>query len=175
MPDVGVRPARPEDARAVAVVQASAWEAAYADLLPGGRLDLAAATETWRAAVEAPPTPAHRLLVAVERDAVVGLAALGPADDADLDPATAAELLVLAVAATASGRGHGSRLLNAAADTWRRGGASDAVAWLCPQDVALVRLLESAGWAADGSRRTLTTGHALVHQVRLRTDLREEA
>lgn len=172
MADVSVRPARPADAERIAHVQLSTWRTAYAALLPPEVLDtpLVQVAAVWLNAVEAPPTPDHRVLVAEERDELVGFAALTPAEDGD--PATA-ELATLLVEPRWGRRGHGSRLLAAAVDGWRVGGVATAVAWAWDRDVATRAFLTSAGWAADGAARGLDTGPRVQRQVRLHVDVRE--
>jgi GNAT superfamily N-acetyltransferase len=173
--DVSVRPARPDDAGPVARVQLSTWRTAYADLLPPEALDAPEqeVAETWRRAVELPPSPRHRLLVALERDDVVGFAATTPAEDDDLDPLTTAELSALLVEPRWGRRGHGSRLLAASAEGWRRDGARLAVAWAWERDPATRGLLTGSGWGLDGTARGLDTGPRVQRQVRLHTALEE--
>jgi GNAT superfamily N-acetyltransferase len=113
------------------------------------------------------------VLVAVAGPAPVGFAAMGPAEDDDLDPGSAAELSALSVAPTRTGEGHGSRLVNAAVDHLRQDGFARVVVWVmdqAPADEALQGFLAAAGWAPDGARRTLDLhgdGSVLVSQHRL--------
>ncbi|MFB4311032.1 GNAT family N-acetyltransferase [Actinomadura sp. GTD37] len=177
MADVGVRPARRADAAAVADIQVRAWRHGYRDLLPAGVLDEVtgpAAVETWRdrwaEAAAAPPTPRHRLLVAVASDLVVGFAAHGPAEDGDLDPAAAAELIALLVDPLHTRAGHGSRLLAASVDLLREDGFTTLVSWAFEDDEVTRTFLGSAGWGPDGTARTLDMGEP-VRQIRLHTDI----
>ena len=172
MADVSVRPARPEDAERVARVQLSTWRTAYSELLPAEALDVpeVQAAALWLGAVESPPTPRHRLMVAMERDDLVGFAASGPADD----PEDAVELLALLVEPRWGRRGHGSRLLAASVDSWRRDGFGTAVAWAWEGDPATRSFLTSSGWDADGAVRGLDTGAQVQRQLRFHTDLRED-
>src|SRR3954451_16236642 len=80
--DVSVRPARPEDAERVARVQLSTWTTAY-DFLPAEPLDAPEeqAAALWLRAIELPPSPQHRVLVAMDRAELVGFAASAPAED----------------------------------------------------------------------------------------------
>lgn len=175
MADVSVRPARPLDAERVARVQLSTWRTAYADLLPDDALALPEeqVAALWLRAVEVPPSPRHRLLVAMERDELVGFAALAPAEDDDLDGETAGELTALLVEPRWGRRGHGSRLLAAAVDTWRPEGVLTAVVWAWERDAATRSFLTSAGWAPDGAVRGLDTGARVQRQLRLHTSLAE--
>jgi GNAT superfamily N-acetyltransferase len=177
-----VRPARPGEGEAVARVQEIAWRTAYRQVLPTAVLDgwdLDAAAEAWEAAAVAPPTPAHGVLVAVERDAVVGFAAYGPAelDRGELPspegPTT--ELATLLVEPRWGRRGHGSRLLAAVADLARAGGARRLQTWLPEPDRVSARFFESAGWAPDGWARTLDTGGEPLREVRWHALLEEAA
>lgn len=175
--DVSVRPARPDDADALARVQVTTWRAAYAGILPPHALDALtkeAAATAWRAAITAPPSPRHRVLVAIDAGSVVGYAAMAPATDEDRDPAADGELLVLYVEPAAGRRGHGSRLLAAVVDTLREGHCQYAHTWLLARDDVTRAFLTAAGWAPDGATRDLDMGE-LVHQVRLHTDLRTDA
>jgi GNAT superfamily N-acetyltransferase len=174
--DVSVRPARPADAERVARVQLSTWRTAYADLLPPEALDVpeVQAAALWLGAVESPPSPRHRLLVAFEREELVGFAASGPAGDDGLDPSATAELLTLLVEPRWGRRGHGSRLVAATVADWRQDGATAAVCWAWEGDPATRSFLGSAGWEPDGAGRGLDTGPRVQRQLRFHTDLRED-
>lgn len=172
MADVSVRPARPEDAEHVAHVQLTTWSTAYADLLPPDALalPLAQVAAVWLHAVEAPPSPQHRVLVALERDVLVGFAASQPADE----PEGAVELATLLVEPRWGRRGHGSRLLAATVDHWRGDGAELAVAWAFERDPATRSFLTGAGWEPDGTARGLDTGPRVQRQLRFHTSLQQE-
>lgn len=173
MADVSVRPARPADAERVARVQLSTWRTAYADLLPEDALQVPEeqVAALWLRAVEVPPSPRHRLLVALERDDLVGFAALAPAEDDGLDADTTGELTALLVEPRWGRRGHGSRLLAAAVDTWLPEAVTTAVCWVWERDRATRSFLTSAGWEADGAARGLDTGPRVQRQIRFHTSL----
>jgi GNAT superfamily N-acetyltransferase len=180
--DASVRPALPGDAAEIARIQVVTWRTAYRSLLPASVLDDwdgGTATESWRAAVASPPTPAHGVLVALERNSVVGFAAFGPAELAAgeaSDPAgPTAELSTLLVEPRWGRRGHGSRLLAAVADVARSGGAARLQVWLPDTDEVSAGFYESAGWAPDGWARTLDTGgDEPLREVRWHALLTEE-
>ncbi|GII33284.1 hypothetical protein Pmi06nite_67260 [Planotetraspora mira] len=196
MTHMGVRTARLEDVEAVTSTQIRAWKYGYRDFLPAGPLEQmtgAAAEKMWRRqwdeAIVSPPTPRHRVLVAVERvmpdgeasdaaeteespdsDRVVGLASHGPAEDPDVSPSTTAELLTLLIDPNHIRRGHGSRLLNATVDHLRDDGIRTVVTWVFADDHAMVGFLESAGWGEDGAERVLDMGRP-IRMIRLTTDI----
>ena len=169
-PDASVRRARPADTDAIGEVQAATWRASYAGVLPGPTLDaldpeqLAAA---WRSALSDPPTPRHALLVALAGADVVGFAAVGPAEPVEEG---IGEITALVLTAEARGQGHGSRLLNAAADVLRENGFDHVVVWVLDGDEDRAAFLIGAGFVADGARRSLEVpgapdGH--LHEQRL--------
>ncbi|WP_131742433.1 GNAT family N-acetyltransferase [Actinomadura roseirufa] len=179
--EVGVRPARRADAAAVADIQVRAWRQGYRDLLPAAALDRVTgrdAAEAWRErwaqAAAAPPSPRHRLLVAVASELVVGFAAHAPAEDPDHDPAVTAELVALLVDPLHARAGHGSRLLAATVDLLREDGFETLVTWTFEGDDVTRAFLGSAGWAPDGTARDLDMGEP-VRQIRLHTDIRPGA
>jgi GNAT superfamily N-acetyltransferase len=168
-----VRPARPSDAAEIARIQAVTWRTAYRAVLPRellGEWDEAGATASWHAAISRPPTPGHGVLVALERQSVVGFAAYGPAELTDgetPDPAgPTTEVTTLLVEPRFGRRGHGSRLLAAVADVARDGGTARLQTWLLEPDQVSAGFYESAGWAPDGWARTLDTGGEPLREVR---------
>ncbi len=68
-------------------------------------------------------------------------------------------------------RGHGSRLLAATVDHLRIDGFTVGQVWLVDRDRASAEFFESAGWALDGTSRTLAAPGAELREVRLHTDL----
>jgi GNAT superfamily N-acetyltransferase len=171
--DATVRPARADDAPEIARVQLVTWRTAYRSVLPPAVLDdwdPETAADRWRTAIAAPPTPGHGILVALERDALVGFAAYGPAEltaGEVSDPAgPTTELSTLLVEPRWGRRGHGSRLLAATADLAEDGGAARLQVWLLESDQVSASFYESAGWAPDGWARTLDTGTAPLREIR---------
>ncbi|WP_346619518.1 GNAT family N-acetyltransferase [Blastococcus montanus] len=171
--EVSVRPARPDDAVAVARVQGTTWRTAYRAVLPAAVLDAwddEQVQSTWRAAISAPPSPAHRVLVAVEADTVVGFAAVVPTGE----DAGTAELATLLVEPRWGRRGHGSRLLAAVTDLAAIDATRRLEVWLPESDQASAAFFESAGWVPDGWARTLDTGDAPLRELRWHTLLEDE-
>ena len=177
--DVSVRVAWAEDAPAIASLQLRAWPEMYAGLVPAeafpsGPDAVEAATSAWRDSLARPRDARSRALVALERNRVVGFALTGPCTDPDRDPVADGELSELVLDPEERGLGHGSRLLQAAADTLRADRFQRAVTWVVASDDALRGFLDGAGWAPDGAHRELDldgSGAVRVKQVRLHTDL----
>ncbi|MET7425838.1 GNAT family N-acetyltransferase [Dactylosporangium sp. NPDC005555] len=189
-----VRPARLDDVVEITRIQLSTWRVAYRRLLPQhilDQLDEDWITRRWRDAITEPPTPEHRVLVAVEQQEspgagptsayVVGFAASGPADDTALAPDEDHTVLTKAAAITDvlveprwGRRGHGSRLLAASVDLWRTDGFTTALAWTFADDRVTRRFLESSGWAPDGVSRSLDVDDLLIPQIRWHVSLETE-
>jgi len=182
-----VRPARPEDAGEIARIQVATWRVAYRRMLPRhvlDGLDEGWMAERWSAAIETPPSPRHRVLVAyeqAEQSYLVGFAASGPADEQALAPEepplpeSVAAVTDLLVEPRWGRRGHGSRLLAATVDLWREDGFEAAVAWAYDADAATRTFLTSAGWEPDGAGRALDVDDMLVYQLRLHVALATDA
>ncbi|MDQ4006655.1 MAG: GNAT family N-acetyltransferase [Actinomycetota bacterium] len=178
--DVSVRAAWPADADAIASVQVSAWREGYAEVLPHGvldALDAEAFAAQWTEAIDRPADARNRVLVALERVTVVGFALTAAADDPDADPATDGQVAEFVVAPGHRRAGHGSRLLQACADTLQADRFTRATVWVNTGDDTLRGFLTAAGWAPDGAHRELDLtgdGSTVVKQVRLHTDLAAE-
>ncbi|MBB5872298.1 GNAT superfamily N-acetyltransferase [Allocatelliglobosispora scoriae] len=188
-----VRPARPDDAGEIARIQVATWRVAYRRLLPRQVLDgleEPLLAERWLEAITAPPSKAHRVLIAVDQTGdekmeapdqsyVVGFLASGPADENALAPdedhtalgEDVAAITEMLVEPRWGRRGHGSRLLAASVDLWRESGLRMGVAWSFEADSATTKFLTSAGWAPDGATRALDVEDMLVPQLRLHAAL----
>jgi ribosomal protein S18 acetylase RimI-like enzyme len=175
--DVSARVAWAEDAPAIAAVQVRAWRSSYAGLLPAEvleSLDVEELAVEWTRSLGRPDDARQRVLVALERNLVTGFVITGPASDPDCDPVATGEMADLTVDPHQRGQGHGSRLLQAAADTLAADRFTRAVTWLPASDDASRAFLVSAGWGADGAHRTLDLtgdGSTTLKQVRLHTAL----
>ena len=175
MPSSGVRLARTSDVDGIAAVNVRSWRQRFAGTLPAETLDGLDARDlamVWAGGILNPPTPGHRLLVAVEADEVVGYVAIGPSQDPDAEPGTG-ELVALEVDPDRQREGHGSRLLAAAVDHARAGGMDALLAWCALHDEPRRAFLQSAGWAPDSAYRDMavgwdeTGGELVVREVRL--------
>lgn len=152
-----VRPAVDADVEEIVRIQALTWRAAYAGLVPDAALDGLTgqqARAAWTDAVHA--GQGYHLLVAVEGTQTVGFCAA--AHYAGADGASIAEVSTLLVEPRWARRGHGGRLLAAAAAALRTHGAEQGRAWVPERDEASRRFYARAGWDPDGAVRTLDTG-----------------
>ncbi len=162
----------------MAAVQRRAW----LDLPPalGGALltevDEQAQVQAWEHVLARPADARQRVLVAVgAQGRVVGFATTGPSTDPDARAGVDGEVDQLWIDPPARRQGHGSRLLNACADTLRADGFRRARWWALVPDVELRRFLAVAGWEPDGATRTIGAedGSVTLEQLRLHTSLED--
>lgn len=167
-----VRPARPDDAGAIASVHIASWRASYGEVLPGhylASLDPVRWTERWRAAVALPEAA---VWVAAAADSVVGFAAVGPSRDADLAPADWFQLYNFHVAPDHRGNGLGAALWRAAVEP-ARAAFRGLTLWVVPANQGARRFYRRAGLRSDGTRRTETLGPGVeLPEMRYRVDWR---
>lgn len=121
-----------------------------------------ALAKNWSESVTAPPSPSYRILTAVEGAAIVGFAAIAPADQAlagdPEDNPGILEILALEVPRNNGRKGHGSRLLAAIADFAEQDRVSELQVWIMVGDDAKTRFFQSAGFAPRGIQRSLDLG-----------------
>lgn len=158
--DVSVRPATPDDEAAIARVQLRAWRTTHADLLGAEvleQLDVMAVRRQWAAAISAPPSRGHHVLVACDGPRVVGFAASAPltGEGGDGGGETGVDVVALEVDPDHRRGGHGSRLLAACVDIARDAGATHLQTWVLDGDDARGQFLAAAGLGPDGAAREL--------------------
>lgn len=176
MAEVAVRTATAADVDEIARIQVVTWRAAYADLLGErtlAQLDESQVAAAWRETVAHGPATVY---VATEGRWTVGFCAAGPAPadevadargEAPADAAAVGLVSTLLVEPRWGRRGHGGRLLAAAAKDLRDGGARRGVCWIPEGDEASVNFFGRAGWLPEGTVRTLETGDRMVREIRL--------
>lgn len=175
--DVSVRVAWADDAPGIAGVQVRAWQTSYAELLPTDVLATLTPDEVarvWRESLVRPKDARNRVLVALERNRITGFASTTPSQDPDGDQVADGDIPEFSIDPDELGKGHGSRLLQACADTLRADKFQRATMWVNSDADALRSFLESAGWAPDGAHRELDLRGdrtVTVKQIRLHTGL----
>lgn len=145
-----VRPARIEDAPAIAAIQREIWVEDYRPLMREA-IDFPPTAElstVWSGAIEAADSRS-RVLIATVQDEVVGFAAISAIDQEtdEIDP--------LHVAKNHRRAGHATRLLTAIADTSREAGVNKLSTWALEGDHPWTGLLHSSGFGLTPDQRTL--------------------
>ncbi|RKT56936.1 GNAT family N-acetyltransferase [Saccharothrix australiensis] len=171
MADATVRTAKPEDVPEIARVHRDTWRTAYARLVPEEVLaGLGDTAQAWAEAVEE-----GQVLVATEGRFLVGFCVSGSAPREEVaradgtlpaDAGTTALVSVLVEPRWAR-RGHGGRLLATAAQALRANGSTRGIAWIPEADRVSANFYEKAGWAGDGTVRTLDAGGRPLREIRV--------
>lgn len=173
-PDVHL--ARADDAGEVARIQHQTWLIAYREIIGVAVLDQLDTATTERRWAEAIAHPSTDVFIATEGDATVGFCVSGPAPAEELEgpggevPEDAEHTGLIATVLVEprwGRRGHGGRLLAAAARALRSRGAHRAVTWVSESDSATLSFYRGIGWEPDGTVRTLDTGEKQIREVRL--------
>lgn len=172
----GVRAATADDVADIVRIQRRTWQVAYAEMLGEqavAQLDSDAVAEGWAAAVEHPDTVVH---LATEAGTIVGYCVAGPAPEDEMAaadgslPADARSVGLLGdllVEPRWGRRGHGGRLLVAAATDLRKRDIDRGVTWVAESDSASLSFFRRAGFNPDNTVRTLDTGERTVREIRL--------
>ncbi|GAA2178839.1 GNAT family N-acetyltransferase [Brooklawnia cerclae] len=163
-----VRPARPDDAKALGRLHAQGWQQGYRGLLPDSYLDAldeAAAVRTWRDRLTEP----HGLRVLVAQDeagTALGFTSIGPCFDPDAAPGEL-EIWDMWVDAGHHRNGIGGALLVRALAL--APAEAEVVVWVLADNVRALAFYKRNRASWDGLRRTSErTGGVRVTDVRLR-------
>ncbi|MGH3629902.1 MAG: GNAT family N-acetyltransferase [Sciscionella sp.] len=180
MGQASVRRAEPEEGAEIARLQLSTWRTAYEQLLPAEFLAGLRESELGASWSRAASSPEALVLLAKEDSNTVGFcfAGMAPveeltrADGARPDEAQPTALIAnLLVEPRWGRRGHAGRLLAAAAVELRQRGARTGIAWVPEADPSSVGFYSRAGWAVDGTVRTLDAAGLPLREIRMRGDL----
>jgi GNAT superfamily N-acetyltransferase len=161
MAEAQVRAASAGDGLAIAWIQLEVWQTAFAGLLPEAVLGIPAAdlAQAWTSTIR---STAQTLLVATEGEQLVGFTQAALADDGP----EVGEIRLLYVRPAWARRGHGGRLVAAAAAALRARGAEIGAWWIPDSDIASQRFATSIGWEQSGGARILDTGRAMLTERR---------
>jgi ribosomal protein S18 acetylase RimI-like enzyme len=167
---VTVRAATVADLDAIAEVHTRARTAYYTagGVDPASLADPAAAERRKAGWAELIDLPGASVLCAVDRGVVVGLLAMGPPHDEDVDASTYRHLFQIHVDPHAWGRGIGAALHGAFVERLRATGFTGAVLEVWGANTRARAFYARHGWTDDG---VLRPGPAGIDYRRLRLDL----
>jgi L-amino acid N-acyltransferase YncA len=162
-----IRPARPQDARAIAQVRIASWRATYRGVVPDSHLDAmtpADSEENWRAAA-AGEVPGAELLVCEVDGAVVGFAAYGAAREPS--HGHTGELYATYYRPEAMGKGYGSAMLREVIRSLIRLGHADMIVWVMEANARGRNFYENILHMTPvaGSRQSFEIGGAQIWEV----------
>ena len=162
-----MRHAVPDDATALARLQVSSWQAAYAAIIPAGHLAAMSAAEraARHAARIAASDPRAAELVAERDGAVVGWASCGPVRDEDLDPELVGEIRAMYAEPAAWSTGVGTALMRASLEHLRGAGFTAVTLWVLEDNLRARAFYERWAFRPDGARQVAQLG-APIGEVR---------
>jgi GNAT superfamily N-acetyltransferase len=162
-----VRPARVDDAPAIARIQTRGWQVAYRHVFPPVRLDAGGFVDEgrWRERIVHPPR-GWATIVADSSGAVAGFACVGPSRD-QLD---VGELYAIYVDPGRWRSGAG-RALIAEAERALAGRWGEATLWVLEENPRAQAFYAAAGWTPDGARKAEERFGVAAPEVRYRKRL----
>ena len=166
-----IRKALPSDAKTIAQVHISSWQAAYRDLMPAQYLSSLEATlaqreSFWMRALESDES---NVWVAHVDKHVVGWISVGASRDEDAAGANTGEVMAIYVLARYWQTGAGLALWKAGLQTLRECGFQGVTLWVLSLNERAIRFYRRAGCVADaGSERNLIRGGVTLEEVRYR-------
>jgi GNAT superfamily N-acetyltransferase len=167
-----VRPARSQDAEAIASAHVRSWQAAYRGIVPDAMLDslsIDRRASWWRGELTemAPPTACW---VAERSGRVVGFASIGAARHDSASPGVG-ELFAIYLEPEAWSLGLGRALMDEARAGLRGSGFRAAILWVLADNTRGRRFYERAGWRPDGATMDWETSGTTLLEVRYRIEL----
>ena len=166
-----IRKALPSDAKTIAQVHISSWQAAYRDLMPAQYLSSLEATlaqreSFWMRALESDES---NVWVAQVDKQVVGWISVGASRDEDAAGANTGEVMAIYVLATSWQTGVGLALWKAGVGYLVEQGCQGLTLWVLSRNERAIRFYRRAGCVADaGSERNLVRGGVTLEEVRYR-------
>jgi len=165
-----VRPARVEDAAAIAEVHVRTWQEAYGHVFGAERLaklDVGTRAANWRRWLEEPQPHWSVFVAEDDESSVVAFGWVGESREA----ADEGELYAIYALPEAWGSGAGLAVMEASLASLREAGFAGAILWVLEDNPRARRFYEREGWRVDGARREGEHLGMTVAEVRYRIDL----
>lgn len=162
-----IRPASPDDCRAIADLHVASWQIAYADILDPSflaGLSIDRREASWRQVLAA---GGSQLLLGFADSTLVGFASFGPSRDQDA-PLGRGELWALYVHPLWWSTGAGRELWQAALPKLQSQGFSSVSLWVLEKNVRAIAFYSTAGFELEsGSAKDFELGGSKVREVRM--------
>ena len=166
-----VRPATPDDARAIAAVHVRSWQSGYRGIIRDDVLDAITVDDRaamWRGYLTDPDNEI-RTLVAEDGGEVVGFVSFVAASRDDDAAPGVAEIPALYVDPARWRNGAGRALVDAALARLQAGGAAEVTLWVLEDNDRGRAFYAACGFRPDGAHRTNELG---PEEIRVRRELR---
>lgn len=169
-----IRDARPDDARAIALVHIRSWQQAYRELLPGDYLKALDSTLTQREALwrQSINDRTQQVFVAVADEQIIGWISCGASRDDDAEQGITGEVSAVYVLAEYWGTGVGRELWLEAVAYLCAVGFGAVTLWVLVDNLRAIHFYRNAGLDPDlGSQRSITRGGRALAEIRYRKPL----
>lgn len=169
-PNINIRLAAPNDARAIAEIHVASWQAAYSNTMPASflaGLSIEKRELAWRNALE---SDRLKLALACTNNEVVGWAGYGKCRDADRD-GTWGEIEAIYLHPTRYGVGIGAVLMEHACQSLAAMGYTHASLWVLIKNWRARGFYEHAGFVADGQAKEFEIGGSVLSEMRYQRPL----
>jgi L-amino acid N-acyltransferase YncA len=166
-----IRPARQDDADAMAAIYVAAARKAWAHIYGEENLaTLDPPAERFRSEIAAASGRRH-VLVAEDEGGVSAFAVLRASEDEDADPDAVGELDTIYSDPSVWGRGIGRLLFASVLEALERSGFTEATLWTAEDNHRPRRVYEAGGWKFDGTIRERTWRGVKFREMRYRIAL----
>ena len=166
--NVEIRLAEISDAEAIAKVQNSGWQNAYAGLIPDlvlQNLSLEARRKSWEESIKTPPAGSQILLACIEGE-VQGFMGFGPSRDEE-GLCKCGEIYTFYVNLEYQNRGLGKALMKAGLNFLKAEGHSEIQLWAIEGNTLAQNWYESRGWKNEGVTRLAIWPTFEFNEIRL--------
>jgi ribosomal protein S18 acetylase RimI-like enzyme len=159
---VKIRPARTDDAPAIARVHVDSWRSAYQELVPQSYLQGLSYQRREERFRDALASGAEETYVVELDQGIVGFLTLGAARDPDLDASRTGEIWGIYISPGCWHMGIGKRLAGKAERILKSRGYEQAVLWVLEGNRQARRFYEAIGFDLEGETRVVDLGTPLT-------------
>jgi RimJ/RimL family protein N-acetyltransferase len=166
------READPSDARGIARVHVTCWQAAYRGILPDPTLEdlsIDRVEEAWKRRLE---ERGDQVLVYDREGQVIGFTAFGATRDEDEDAAIVGEMYQLYLDPGEWRKGYGTALTRAVLKAMHSEGFAEVTLWVLRENKRGRGFYETLGLELDGAEKVETRRDgSVMNEIRYRLDL----
>lgn len=168
---INIRPATLTDAKQIAAVHITAWQAAYKDLLPAEileNLSLQQYTKNWQQYL----IEGVKVWVIELKATIIGFASVCPSRDTDADPLSTAEISAMYIYPNYWQCGYGTQLLNTVIQAMQQMNFKEITLWVLETNYFARSFYEKIGFKTTANLKKIDIGGTAqqVIQYKLRIE-----
>ncbi len=165
-----IRDATVEDAPAIARIHVDTWRDAYAGIIPESFLANLSKESRQNRWADVLTQSAHGTIVITNEDSgIVGWASFGPSRDDD--GAGTGEIYAVYLDSGHQGKGYGRKMMAVVEDRLLEMSFTVITLWVFELNSRARRFYQKAGYAADGTRKTILIGSRVLIECRYRKNI----